>query len=194
MKLIEKNDPYGAPALLIASSSLKDPNFRRSVILLIEHNDEGAVGIVLNQASDAEIKELCQDQDIESDCTDFVRIGGPVSRDRVWVIHTPGEISGEAFLLTEDIAISVTREALSELAGLLAKNQETGLAKKRFLVCAGYAGWGPDQLEQEISEGAWIPYPVDSGTVFDEDPDQMWSRLTLSLGVFPDQAHDQTVN
>lgn len=176
-----------APGLLVASSTLDDPNFRRTVLLMVEHNSEGALGIVINRVSDASVRELCADQGMVSYAKSMIRVGGPVAPERVWVIHPTGATGEAAFPVGSEVAISVTREALAAMAGPEAQNTP-------YIVCAGYAGWGAGQLESEIGAGAWIPCPVEFLDIFATDPDQMWSTLMLSLGVFAGKGTPPTVN
>lgn len=181
-----------APGLLIASVALDDPNFERSVILMIEHSkDEGAVGIVLNKPSDTSVMDLCEDQGIESVDAKPIRIGGPLANERVWILHRQSDISHDSFEIADGIGVSLTKEALTELAG---KNSPLDQGNP-YLICAGYAGWGPGQLEAEIESGTWVPYPVESDVIFATDPETMWSQLLLSLGQFTaSNPNDQTVN
>lgn len=178
-----------APGLLVASGSLDEPNFRRTVILMVEHNTEGALGIVLNRVSDASVRELCADQGMVSHAESMIRVGGPVSPERVWVIHPEGATGEAAFSVGAGVAISVTREALGVVAGPDANPKATN-----YIVCAGYAGWGAGQLESEIGAGAWIPCPVEFLDIFGTEPEQMWSSLSLSLGVFAPRGTAPTVN
>lgn len=178
-----------APGLLVASTSLEDSNFRRAVILMVEHNSEGALGIVLNRVSDASVRELCADQGLVSESEAMIRVGGPVSPERVWVIHPTDATGQTAFPVGHNVAISITREALGVMAG-----PEAHIKDGNYIVCAGYAGWGAGQLENEIAQGAWIPCPVEFLDIFATEAERMWSTLMLSLGVFSTKAGPHSVN
>ncbi|MCP3980122.1 MAG: YqgE/AlgH family protein [bacterium] len=167
-----------APGLLIASPQLLDPNFRLAVVLLLEQNDEGAFGVVVNHESTLLLDDLCRDHDIEySGAPDKrVRTGGPVHPDQGLVLYGDEHADPEGRPVENGLNVSVSRGTLGRLCGL---------AGGRFHCYSGYAGWGPGQLEREIGEGSWITAPVDTGAVLDSEPDDMWSACLNAIGIDP---------
>ena len=161
-----------APGLLIAVPGLLDPNFFHTVILMIDHSQEGAMGLVLNRPGTTTIAELCADQGITSDRELPVRVGGPVAQERVWVLHNSRENLEDRVEITEGIWLSYTQPTLARLAQ----------SDARFLLLAGHAGWGPGQLECEIEDGAWLLFPVSEPLILDSDPEVMWEQLIVRFG------------
>jgi putative transcriptional regulator len=152
--------------LLIAGPTLLDPNFARSVVLVGEHNDEGALGVILNRRSDTPVAEAVPDLAELVDVDAAVHVGGPVQPSAVLVLaefEDPGEASQ---LVVEDVGFLAVDDDEPSTAPL-----------RRARVFAGYAGWGPGQLETELSRDDWIIAPSRADDVFDEDPESMWSRV-----------------
>jgi putative transcriptional regulator len=152
--------------LLIAGPTLQDPNFLRSVVLVGEHNDDGALGVILNRASETPVAEAVPDLADLVGHADPVFVGGPVQPSAVLVLaefEAPDEASQ---LVVEDV-------------GFLAVDDDdpivTDLGRAR--VFAGYAGWGPGQLETELERDDWIIAPSEVEDIFDEDPATLWSRV-----------------
>jgi len=159
-----------AGQLLIASPDMREP-FDHAVILMARHDRDGALGIVINRPSDSRaissvLKALGADG---SGVTGNVQLflGGPVSPNVAFVIHSAGYRHAE----TVDID---GRVALSDAAGVL---RDIGLGKgpAKSLVALGYAGWAPSQLEEEIARGAWVTVPEDPALVFDDDRTKVWT-------------------
>jgi putative transcriptional regulator len=157
--------------LLIASPSLLDPNFRRAVVLVTEHTDEGAAGLVLNRPSPAPVAELVPELEPLVDDGEQIWVGGPVQADAVLVL-------GE-FVDPEDAAVplfgSLGFPSLDEPEAVVP-------ATIRRRVFAGYAGWGAGQLEDELSREDWIVAPSVSDDAFTEAPDALWSEVLRRLG------------
>ena len=157
--------------LLIAAPSLLDPNFRRTVVLVTEHNDEGAAGLVLNRPSPAPVAELVPELEELAEDGEQVWVGGPVQANAVLVL-------GE-FLDPDDAAVplfgSLGFPSLDEPASVL-------VATTRRRVFAGYAGWGAGQLEDELGRDDWILEPSRPDDVFTESPDALWSDVLRRKG------------
>ena len=159
-----------AGQLLIASPDMREP-FDHAVILMARHDRDGALGIVINRPSDSRaissvLKALGADG---SGVTGNVQLflGGPVSPNVAFVIHSAG------YRHPESVDID-GRVALSDAAGVL---RDIGLGKgpAKSLVALGYAGWAPSQLEDEIARGAWVTVPEDPALVFDDDRTKVWT-------------------
>jgi putative transcriptional regulator len=155
---------------LVASPHLQDPNFVRTVVLLIHHNEDSAFGVVLNRPTESTIKELWEKVG-ESPCEveDPVHLGGPVSGP-LMAVHT------DASLAEMEIVPGVYFAAQRDhLEGLL---QQQG-HEFRFFV--GHSGWGSGQLENELKEGAWLTTPAVPDFVFCND-DDLWRKVTQHVG------------
>jgi putative transcriptional regulator len=174
---MSESDPL-APAFLIAVPHLLDPNFRQSVVLLLERNDEGAMGVVINHESPLLLKDLCADHDIryQGDESKRVRKGGPVQPEQGLVLYGDAHRDPEGRPVLDGLHVSASRATLGRLC-----DQTRG----RFQCFSGYAGWGPGQLEHEISEGTWVIGPADPETVLDIPPEDVWQRCLRSLGIDP---------
>src|SRR5262245_62799336 len=172
---VDPEAPSLAPGLLIAVPQLVDGNFHRSVVFLIEQNAEGAFGVVINRPSEIKVGELLKNLGIgfEGGGEGRVLIGGPVSPDRGLVLHRDGGMDDDAREVAESLWISATPSSLKRLF-----SHEGGPPAICF---AGYAGWGPGQLEQELEAGAWIPAPFDQALLFNEDRAVIWERALRGL-------------
>ena len=167
-----------APGFLVAVPQLQDPNFKQSVVLLLQHNEDGALGVVVNHESPLLLKDLCADHEIDyAGPTDKkVRRGGPVQQDQGLVIYGPEHHDPEGQEITTGLHVSASRETLGRLCTLT-----TG----RFHCYSGYAGWGPDQLEDEIRLGSWLMAPIDPIVILDMPTDEVWNRVMHSIGIDP---------
>ena len=178
MSLPDPPDPQEAPAnrrgrLLVASPSLSDPNFRRAVVLLLEHSDEGALGLVLNRPTPLVAREALPGTLAES-MPDDERVyqGGPVQPEAVIVLADFTDTTLAASVAFDRVGIVDPDADASRLGG----------AVRAIRAYGGYAGWGEGQLEQEIAEEAWIDASPASEDVFGDDPDGLWSRVLERKG------------
>jgi putative transcriptional regulator len=163
-----------APGLLVAAPPLGDPNFKRSVVLLAAHSDEGALGWVINGTALMTLSELLERAEVSTQQSvivpeGVVRAGGPVGTEQVWLLYPTSMKVAELddqFDVGGGITACSSRKLLEELA--------RGRSPTPLLGVAGYAGWGPSQLEDEILSGAWLPTDVDSSLVFAGDGPDTW--------------------
>ena len=175
-----------APGFLIASPPLGDPNFDRTVVLLAVHNEDGALGFVVNRQAPITIGELLKQADYD-DCESAdgdVWIGGPVQPQSGWIVIDDPELTGGDGVIEvgERLRVSSSRQVFDELAVDVTKGT---LDERRRLVLLGYSGWAPSQLEGEIARGAWLPVPLDDSILFDVDPDDRWEKAYALLGLTP---------
>lgn len=177
-----------APGLLIAAPPLSDPNFDRSVVLLAEHNEKGAFGWVINGREIMSVDDLFKQADFgeekitlpASGVQGVVRLGGPVGQEQVWLLYPTEDAVdgvGEQFSLAGGVTVSPSQKVLRAIAD--------GRRPKSLFAVIGYAGWGPDQLENEIKLGAWLPTSIRSTLVFEEDPERMWVSAYEGMGTSP---------
>ncbi|MDQ7008414.1 MAG: YqgE/AlgH family protein [Acidobacteriota bacterium] len=172
-----------APGLIVAMPQLVDPNFNRTVVLLIKANEEGALGVVINRSTGVSLREFLGYQDVEyaGPAEIEVNLGGPVEQDsHLLVLHGEEPVFGggseDELALAEGVRLVTAREGLAILA-------ERGAERLRCYV--GYAGWAPGQLEWELSEGAWVPLPCEASLVFDEPLGRVWGQALRRAGLDP---------
>jgi putative transcriptional regulator len=173
-----------APALLVAMPQLLDPNFRRSVVLLVEHSEERAVGFVVNRPTDTRAADaVVLDPPATGDSGLCLWTGGPVEPHRGFLLlgRDPGTESEESEIVTEGIHLTASLEVLRSLI----ETSPTALADEPCRLLLGYAGWGPGQLDRELAESAWLLAPLKRELVFDTAPEAMWERTIRSLGIEP---------
>lgn len=157
--------------LLISSGGLFDPNFRHTVVLVGEHNEEGAVGVVLNRPLDVAVQDAIPALGSLVEPGDPLFEGGPVQKSSAVLL---AEVSHPELA---DVPVFGT---VGFLVGEVSSEVRPGILRAR--VYAGYSGWGPGQLEQEMAEGSWILEPAHEEDVFTDDPDTLWSRVLQRKG------------
>jgi putative transcriptional regulator len=160
--------------LLIAEPMLGDPNFDRAVVLMIEHNSEGALGVVLNRPTELEVGEILDDWIGLAAEPQVLYMGGPVEQNGVLALaRSRGDepVPGWSKVVGNVGTIDLHLEP-DELSG--------GVAGIRFF--AGYSGWGAGQLEAELDEGAWLVVEADADDVFAPDPETMWRSVLQRQG------------
>jgi putative transcriptional regulator len=164
---------------LIAMPNLADPNFHHSVTYICAHNDEGAMGIIINHPLDIMLGEVLQQMDMEASDqnTDQTPIfqGGPVQIDRGFVLHPPLEKWDSSLNVSDKISITTSRDILRAIA--------IGQGPDDSLIALGYAGWSAGQIEQEIKENAWLNGPADDRIIFNTPVEKRWASAAASLGV-----------
>ena len=164
------------PSLLIASPQMKDPFFERTVVLLWQHDEDGAVGVVVNRPlghSLAEVLAIADDLDLADYKDQPVAWGGPVEATTGTIITLETVDDEEGWQVDEQLAVTRSQEALIRLI-------EQGA---RVLLCLGYAGWGPGQLEAELAKGGWLWTEPSPDLLFDHPLDERWERALASMGL-----------
>ena len=172
--------------LLIAMPGMQDDNFARSVTLLCQHSAEGALGITINRPSDCRLGQIFEQLEIpcadSALCEQPVLDGGPVHRDRGFVLHTPSATFESTLELRNDLMVTTSADVLAAIAAQQGPD--------RYLVALGCAGWTDGQLEDEMRQNAWLSSSCDPGIIFDAPLDQRWQRAVASLGIDTSQLHD----
>jgi putative transcriptional regulator len=158
--------------LLIASATLLDPNFQRTVVLVAEHSDEGAMGVVLNRPSPVNAAEAVPILAGLAGEDDVVYVGGPVQPGAVVALAEYDEPDDAAAIAFGNVGFLAAEADAEALAGTL----------RRVRIYAGYAGWSPGQLEAELAEEAWIVEPAEADDVFTDDPDGLWPAVLTRKG------------
>ncbi len=157
--------------LLIAGPALVDPNFRRTVVLVGEHSEEGALGLILNRPSETTIREAVPELSLLAAGVDQVHFGGPVQPSAIVVLADFVEPDRAESLVLDTVGFLPSEVDPEELGEL-----------RRARIFAGYAGWGPGQLDGELEEGSWIVEPALADDVFTLEPDELWSAVLLRKG------------
>jgi putative transcriptional regulator len=157
--------------LLVAGPALVDPNFWRAVVLVGEHSEDGALGVILNRASEATVDEALPELAALAHDLGAVHVGGPVQPSAIVVLADFVEPDRAGSLVIDSVGFlpsEVDPDSLGEL--------------RRARVYAGYAGWGPGQLDGELEEGSWIVEPAIPEDVFTADPDTLWGDVLRRKG------------
>lgn len=167
-----------APGFLIAAPSLRDPNFARTVILLVEHGAEGTIGFIINRPSEITFEEVTQAAKLEDAKAMPILTGGPVSGTG-WVVYDPRtaeqDLAGESVRVHDEIFITSSKR-------ILAADDED--MSRRYLF-VGYAGWGPGQLDEELARGSWLCVSLTPEILFDCPIEERWARALQSAGIEP---------
>ena len=154
--------------LLVATPSLSDPNFRQTVLLMLEHSDEGALGVVLNRPSELTVSSAIGDWAAAVSEPPVVFVGGPVSQSSVIALAS--------------VALDDADESWSQVIGRigtvdLERNPDEVGGLDEVRIFAGYAAWAPGQLEAELAEDAWFVLDLDGSDPFSEDPSELWWQV-----------------
>ena len=166
--------------LLIAMPSMEDPYFSRSVTYICEHNEHGAMGLVINQPVGMNLKELIAQADkdaivLDSKAEEIVLAGGPVNQDRGFILHTTQPGWSSSLALTSEIMVTTSKDILSALG-----NEN---APEKALITLGYAGWTAGQLEEEIQHNSWLTIEADLDLLFNVPIHKKWEMAVQKLGI-----------
>ena len=172
---------------LIAMPALNDPNFSRTVTLICEHTPEGALGLTINRQLNLPIESVFRELEIEvsnfEQAGSYVYLGGPVQENRGFVLHKPVGKWESTLLITDELGLSTSRDILQAMA--------RGEGPERSILALGYAGWGPGQLEFEISQNTWLSGPADHSIIFEMDLELRWQAAAQSMGVDLNSIHGE---
>lgn len=187
-----------APGLLIAAPPLADVNFDRSVVLLAAHGEDGAFGWIVNGREVMTLTELLDHVDLPPPAPEFaaqapqagVRLGGPVGTEQVWLLYRTDEKDQLEDIPDQfDVGCGVTASPSQRVLQALAE----GRAPKSLMGVLGYAGWAPNQLEEEIRRGAWLPIGAEVSLLFDVAREDIWQRAYEQVGATPMSFTTRTV-
>jgi putative transcriptional regulator len=161
-----------AGQLLVASKKLRDPNFRQAVVFLLEHNDDGALGVVLNRIADRTVQQVWEAVGFDAcNCEQLLNLGGPVPGPLI-ALHASPKF-GEKTLVEGQLYLSMQKDNVDPLVRQ---------RKRPFRLYTGNSGWGGGQLEGELSEGAWLVAPARPQDVF-ADPETLWEAVTRRIAL-----------
>ena len=169
-----------APGLLLAMPQLLDPNFHHAVILVTQHDEDGAIGFIVNRPLEVPVAEVLKELGMKwggaREATAW--LGGPVTPESGWVLFEGGPVGDPDTTSELDTGLRIS-PSIDCLRALSAK------PPKNMRLLLGYAGWGAGQLEEELVEGSWMFVPLSRELVFDTPPERMWVAAYDSLGVDP---------
>ena len=165
-----------SPGFLIAMPQLEGPNFARTVVLLVHHDDEGAMGLVVNRRTDVELDTFCRQHDITYAGGEdrHLHLGGPCELQRGFLLHQEPKLATHHVGLFTGVYLSTQAESVRAVL-------EKGRRPYTFLL--GYAGWGKGQLEREIAQGSWLTADAHASRIFDSDAENVWTRALGDLGI-----------
>lgn len=165
---------------LIAMPALADPNFSQTVTYICEHTPNGALGIVINRMlDDLDLAVMLEHMKITATAPNItgypVFLGGPVQTERGFILHSPLGEWNSSVQVTGSMAVTTSRDILEAMA--------VGRGPEKVLVALGYAGWGPGQLEIEMTQNAWLNGPADPQIIFDTPVEKRWEAAAALMGV-----------
>ncbi len=171
---------YLTNQFLIAMPLLTDPYFAHAVTYICEHNENGAIGIIINQPLELQLAEVFKQMEIEVTSVEVGKLpvlcGGPIHPERGFVLHTPSSDNWRSSLeMSSEISVTTSRDILQAIA----QNQ----GPKEMLISLGYASWTAGQLEQEIINNFWLTAPVSTQILFDLPFNERWEAAIRSIGV-----------
>ena len=175
------DSPFLSGQLIIAMPGMRDERFAKSVIYLCAHNEEGAMGLVINQVLESlTFSDLLEQLGIDEGVTDddlSVHFGGPVEAGRGFVLHTIDYNKDATLPVEGEVGLTATVDILKAIA--------RGKGPRRYLLALGYAGWGPGQLDSEIRANGWLHAPADFDLIFGREFEEKWDRSIAKLGFDP---------
>jgi putative transcriptional regulator len=164
---------------LIAMPGMPDPNFNSTVTLICEHNADGALGIVINRPLNLNLGGLFSQLDVKGASSKAAALpimsGGPVARERGFVLHEPGESFESSVGVSGELQLTLSRDVLDAIAA--------GRGPSKSLIALGYAGWDAGQLESEMLDNTWLSVPASKEVIFDVPIAERWSYAARILGI-----------
>lgn len=164
---------------LIAMPAMVDPHFAKTLTFVCEHNDQGALGLVINRPIEMNLHALLEQVSITADSEALksvaIHFGGPVQVDRGFVLHTPVGDWQSTLAIGAEIGLTTSKDILEAVA--------RGEGPDNLLVTLGYAGWAPGQLEHELAQNAWLTVPARPDVIFDLPSDERLPAAMRLLGV-----------
>ncbi|BCN94110.1 UPF0301 protein [Thiomicrorhabdus immobilis] len=168
---------------LIAMPALENSWFEKTVIYIVEDNEHGTMGLVINLANKIDIQDLLDHFNLATpQNVDYLKqtvlIGGPVDLERGFILHESTGNWKSTMPLPDNLSMTVSEDFLQALS--------EGLAPSKFLVCLGFAGWEPGQLAQEIQENSWLTIPYNESLLFETPLENRWQVALGTLGISPE--------
>ena len=172
---------YLSGQLLVAMPGMEDPRFVKTVIYMCAHNEDGAMGLVINRAIELltfpDLLEQLGIETVDPDARINIQFGGPVESGRGFVLHSSDYSQDVTMVVDNDVALTATIDILKAIA--------VGDGPRQRLLALGYSGWGPGQLDAEIKRNGWLHVDADKELVFGLDLDGKWERAIRKIGIDP---------
>ena len=162
---------------LVATRQLRDPNFYRTVVLLLEHSQDSAMGLVINRPSSISMDTAMEKLKVPTKFTDPIYAGGPVETSALFILHSCQELGKLDVEVADGVFVTGSHDSFESLVSKGASCSHDCA----FRIYCGYSGWGADQLEGEIQRGDWRLMPAECGIVFQRDPYDIWEQCTQRL-------------
>lgn len=176
-----EDEGYLTGQFLVAMPTMEDPRFSRTVIYVCAHNEDGAIGLVVNKLLDSvSFADLLEQLNIPDEAPPGIRLpaihfGGPVDTSRGFVLHSSEYMQDDSMAIDDHIALTATVDIVRDIVD--------GRGPRSRILALGYAGWGPGQLDTEMQQNAWLTVEADSAILFDGDLDSKWDRALAKLGI-----------
>ncbi|CAM3022034.1 YqgE/AlgH family protein [Vibrio mytili] len=170
---------------LVAMPGMKDPYFQHSVVYICEHNEDGAMGLIINAPVDITVGKMLNQVEVqpvhprllEASLDRPVYNGGPISEDRGFILHKPKDYYESSINMTDDLAVTTSRDILTVLG--------TEAEPSDYLVALGYSGWSAGQLENELVENSWLTIEATPEIIFNTPIRERWKKAVEKLGIDP---------
>jgi len=172
---------------LIAMPGINDTYFKNSVIYVCEHNEEGAMGLMINAPLNITVGDMLNKVDLEPQSlqqkefslSNPVYNGGPISEDRGFILHRPLEHFESSLTMSNELTVTTSKDILAVLG--------TSVEPDDYIVALGYSGWSTGQLEEELAKNSWLTVEADTKIIFDTPIQEKWSCSIKKLGIDPSQ-------
>ena len=162
---------------LIAGKRLRDPNFVRTVVLMVEHGSEGAMGLVVNRPSSVTVAHALSEHFQLPETDDLVYVGGPVEPSALFILHNAPELDDSETPVLPGLYVGSSAQVFESVV----RSSADGNPHVKFRIFSGCAGWSPGQLEGELSRGDWYHQPANAECLFHDDPYQVWELMLQKL-------------
>ncbi len=160
--------------ILIAAKHLRDPNFFKTAVFLLEHNQNGAMGLVINRPSSVTVSQVLSEHFELPETGEVVFMGGPVEPGNLFILHNAEELDSSQEPPVNGVFVGCTKDVFESVVIAVSEGDDDA----RFRVFSGCAGWAPQQLEGEIGRGDWLLHEASADEVFHKDPYAVWDKLT----------------
>jgi putative transcriptional regulator len=171
--------------LLLAMPLLDDPFFKQSVCYICEHNDEGAMVLIINKPMVIQLNDILDELDINPSANNpNIMQGGPVSPEQGFVLYHGHDQNIQNMMVTDQVHLTTSKDILNNIA--------SGDGPENSIICLGYAGWGAGQLEEEIANNSWLTIPADEQLLFHTDSEQLAKKAANKLGINLSQLSGQS--
>ena len=167
-----------AGCFLIAAKHLRDPNFHRTIVLVVEHNKNGAMGLIINRPSPLTVAKALQGHFDLPETGALVYTGGPVEKAALFILHNSGEFDGNESPVVPGLFVGNSAEVFEEIVRTVAGGDQERL---RFRIYSGCAGWSPGQLDRELANGDWYHCSANASAIFHEDPYEVYDQICQQM-------------